>query len=126
MLFDDAQSYTAFKSSCRLSQSVTSPTLEYSLVLSAKLTSFVIFPGKLIVKHFVAFWKILCAYLMPTVESIHGTLFQQRWYTSVCLGASIWPLGHPCCNLHVSNLRRQDCCLIQAGRGDPQCSSDRS
>ena len=39
MLFDDAQSYTAFKSSCRLSQSVTSPTPEYSLVSSAKLTS---------------------------------------------------------------------------------------
>ena len=39
MLFDDTQSYTAFKSSCRLSQSVTSPTPEYSLVLSAKLTS---------------------------------------------------------------------------------------
>ena len=40
MLFDDAQSYTAFKSSCRLSQSVTSPTPKYSLVLlSAKLTS---------------------------------------------------------------------------------------
>ena len=30
MLFDDAQSYTAFKSSCRLSQSVTSPTPEYT------------------------------------------------------------------------------------------------
>ena len=39
MLFDDAQSYTAFKSSCRLSQSATSPTQEYSLVSSAKLTS---------------------------------------------------------------------------------------
>ena len=39
MLFDDAQSYIAFKSSCRLSQSVTSPTPEYSLVSSAKLTS---------------------------------------------------------------------------------------
>ena len=39
MLFDNAQSYTAFKSSCRLSQSVTSPTPEYSLVSSAKLTS---------------------------------------------------------------------------------------
>ena len=39
MLFDDAQSYTAFMSSCRLSQSVTSPTPEYSLVSSAKLTS---------------------------------------------------------------------------------------
>ena len=39
MLFDDAQSYTALKSSCRLSQSVTSHTPEYSLVLSAKLTS---------------------------------------------------------------------------------------
>ena len=39
MLFDDAQSYTAFRSSCRLSQSVTSPTPEYSLVSSAKLTS---------------------------------------------------------------------------------------
>ena len=38
-LFDDAQSYTAFKLSCRLSQSVTSPTPEYSLVSSAKLTS---------------------------------------------------------------------------------------
>ena len=39
MLFDDAQSYTAFKSSCRVSQSVTSPTPEYSLVSSAKLSS---------------------------------------------------------------------------------------
>ena len=41
MLFDDAQSYTAFKSSCRLSQSVTSHTPEfiYNLVSSAKLTS---------------------------------------------------------------------------------------
>ena len=40
MLFDDAQSYTAFKSSCRVSQSsVTSPTPEYSLVSSTKLTS---------------------------------------------------------------------------------------
>ena len=39
MLFDDDQSYTAFKSGCRLSQSVTSLTPEYSLVLSAKLTS---------------------------------------------------------------------------------------
>ena len=39
MLFDDAQSYTEVKSSCRLSQSVTSPTPEYSLVSSAKLTS---------------------------------------------------------------------------------------
>ena len=39
MLFDDAQSYTAFKSSCRLSQSVTSPIPEYSLVSSAKITS---------------------------------------------------------------------------------------
>ena len=39
MLFDDAQSYTEFKSSCRLSQSVTSPTPVYSLVSSAKLTS---------------------------------------------------------------------------------------
>ena len=39
MLFDDAQSYTAFKSSCRLSQSVASPTPEYSLVSSAKLIS---------------------------------------------------------------------------------------
>ena len=35
MLFDDAQSYTTFKLSCRLSQSVTSPTTEYSLVSSA-------------------------------------------------------------------------------------------
>ena len=39
MLFDDAQSYTTFKSSCMVSQSVTSPTPEYSLVLSAKLNS---------------------------------------------------------------------------------------
>ena len=39
MLFDDAQSYTAFKSSCKLSISVTSPTPEYSLVSSGKLTS---------------------------------------------------------------------------------------
>ena len=39
MLFDDAQSYTAFKSSCRLSQSVTSPTSEYGLVAFVKLTS---------------------------------------------------------------------------------------
>ena len=39
MLFDDAQSYTAFRSSCSLSQSATSPTPEYSLVSSAKLTS---------------------------------------------------------------------------------------
>ena len=39
MLFDDAQSYIAFKSSCRLSQSVTSSTPEYSLVSSVKLTS---------------------------------------------------------------------------------------
>ena len=31
MLFDDTQSYTAFKSSCRLSQSVTSHTPEYRL-----------------------------------------------------------------------------------------------
>ena len=41
MLFDDAPSYTAFKSSCRLSQSVTSPTPDYrlySLVLSVKFT----------------------------------------------------------------------------------------
>ena len=38
MLFDDAQSYTAFKSICRLSQSTTSPTPEYSIVSSAKLT----------------------------------------------------------------------------------------
>ena len=37
MLFDDAQSYTTFKSSYRLSQSVTFPTPEYSLVTSAKL-----------------------------------------------------------------------------------------
>ena len=39
MLFDDAQSYTAFKSSCRISQSATFPTPEYSLVSSEKLTS---------------------------------------------------------------------------------------
>ena len=39
MLFDDVKSYTAFKSSCRLSQSVTSLTPEYSLVSSVKLTS---------------------------------------------------------------------------------------
>ena len=39
MLFDDAQSYTTFKSGCRLSQSVISFTPEYSLVSSAKLTS---------------------------------------------------------------------------------------
>ena len=39
MLFDDAQSYTAFRSSCSFSQSATSPTPEYSLVSSAKLTS---------------------------------------------------------------------------------------
>ena len=39
MLFDYAQSYTAFKSSYRLSQSATFPTPEYSLVSSAKLTS---------------------------------------------------------------------------------------
>ena len=39
MLFDFSQSYTAFKSSYRLSQSVTSPTPEYRLVSSAKLTS---------------------------------------------------------------------------------------
>ena len=39
MLLDDSQSYTAFKSNCGLSQSVTSPTPEYSLVSSAKLTS---------------------------------------------------------------------------------------
>ena len=39
MLFDDAQSYTVFKSSYRLSQSVTSPTPEYSLVSSVKITS---------------------------------------------------------------------------------------
>ena len=39
MLFDDAQSYTAFKLSYRLSQSVASPTPEYSLVSSAKLAS---------------------------------------------------------------------------------------
>ena len=38
MLFDDAQSYTAFRSSCSLSQSATSLTPEYSLV-SVKLTS---------------------------------------------------------------------------------------
>ena len=36
MLFDDSESYTAFKSNCRLSQSVTSPTAAYSLVSSAK------------------------------------------------------------------------------------------
>ena len=36
MLLDDAQSYTAFRSNCRLSQSVTSHTPEYSLVSSAK------------------------------------------------------------------------------------------
>ena len=40
ILFDDAQSYIEFKSSCRLSQSVKSHTREYSLVSSAKLTSF--------------------------------------------------------------------------------------
>ena len=90
MLFDDAQSYTAFKSRCRLSQSVTSPTLEYSLVSSVKLTSFVIFPGKLIVRHFVAFWKIVCAYLMPTVESMHETLYQHRWHTYFCLFRRIY------------------------------------
>ena len=39
MLFDDAQSYTAFRSSYILSQSATSPTPEYSLVSSAKLSS---------------------------------------------------------------------------------------
>ena len=39
MLFDDAKSYTTLKSSCKISQSVTSPTLDYSLVSSAKLTS---------------------------------------------------------------------------------------
>ena len=39
MLLDDAQSFTAFKSNCRLSQSVTSPTPEYGLISSAKLTS---------------------------------------------------------------------------------------
>ena len=39
MLFDNAQSYTAFKSNCRLSQSVTSHTPEYSLVSSVKLIS---------------------------------------------------------------------------------------
>ena len=39
MLFDDAHSYTVFKSSCRVSQSVTFPTPEYSLVSSAKLTT---------------------------------------------------------------------------------------
>ena len=33
MLFDDDQSYTAFKSSCKLSQSVKSHTPEYSLVV---------------------------------------------------------------------------------------------
>ena len=38
MLCDDAQLYTTFKSSCKLSQSVTSPTPEYSLVSSEKLT----------------------------------------------------------------------------------------
>ena len=30
--------------------------------------------------------------------------------TSVCLAASIWPLGHPRSERHVSNLRRPDCC----------------
>ena len=30
--------------------------------------------------------------------------------TSVCLAASIWPLGHPRSDHHVSNLRRPDCC----------------
>ena len=39
MLLDDAQSYTAFRSICRLSQSVTSLTPEYSLVSLAKLIS---------------------------------------------------------------------------------------
>ena len=39
MLLDDDQSYTAFKSNCMLSQSVTSPTPEYSPVSAAKLTS---------------------------------------------------------------------------------------
>ena len=39
MLFDDAQSYTAFRANCRLSQSVTSPTPEYNIVSSAKVTS---------------------------------------------------------------------------------------
>ena len=38
MLFDDAQSYTAFKSSCRLSQLVTSHTPGYGLVSYATLT----------------------------------------------------------------------------------------
>ena len=30
--------------------------------------------------------------------------------TSVCSAASIWPLGHPHSDRHVSNLRRPDCC----------------
>ena len=30
--------------------------------------------------------------------------------TSVCLAASIWPLGHPRSDCHVSNLRHPDCC----------------
>ena len=29
--------------------------------------------------------------------------------TSVCLAASIWPLGHLRSDRHVSNLRRPDC-----------------
>ena len=39
MLFNDAQYYTTFKSNCKLSQSVTSHTPEYSLVSSTNLTS---------------------------------------------------------------------------------------
>ena len=33
-----------------------------------------------------------------------------RLLTSVCLAASIWPLGHPRSDRHVNNLLRPDCC----------------
>ena len=36
--------------------------------------------------------------------------------TSVCLAASIWLLGHPRSDRHVSNLRHPDCCCRQAGK----------
>ena len=62
---------------------------------------------------------------MDRGNATEGFLGYVLLVTSVCLAASSWLVGHPRSDRHVSNLRRLDCC-IQAGKEDPQCSTDRS
>ena len=79
MLVDHAKLYTAYKSSCRLSQSVTSPTPEYSLVSSAKLTSLDAHTSPLISEIIIKNRRVSktdCAFFYMPSKSRHGPIFK--------------------------------------------------